>query len=194
MPQVRILSLNINNVASKLEDYKLLNLLLLYDIVCLCEIKCDYPFSLPGYKCLRSRIIPSESKRGGVAVLFKNKMFENVYNVVPLKDQLWFSVSTVIGIRFGAVYIAPKDSMYFTQDSFATISDQCHSSRDGIIILGDMNARIPNLEEFACKEDGISYSPNPDTCQNANGKDLISVCQSYDMVPLNHLKHHDLKC
>ena len=63
-------------------------------------------------------------------------------------------MSTVPGIQFRAVYIhvAPKDSMYFTQDSFAMISDQCHSSRDGIIILGDMNARIPSLEEFACKE------------------------------------------
>ena len=28
------------------------------------------------------------------------------------------------------------------------------------------------------------------TRQNANGKDLISVCQSYDMVPLNRLEHH----
>ena len=52
-----------------------------------------------------SRIIPNESKRGGVAVLFKNKIFEDVYNVVPLKDQLWFSVSTEPGIRFGVVYI-----------------------------------------------------------------------------------------
>ena len=85
MPQLQILSLNINNVTSKLEDYKLLNILLLYYIVCLCEIKCDYPFSLPRYKCLRSRIILSESKRGGVAVLFKNKIFEDVYNVVSLR-------------------------------------------------------------------------------------------------------------
>ena len=93
MSQLSMISLNINGATSKLEERRCIELLTQYDIICLSEIKCDYPFSMPGYRCIiRSCIIPGEEKRGGVAVLFKECIWNSVHDIVTVKDQVWFSV------------------------------------------------------------------------------------------------------
>jgi hypothetical protein len=62
------------------------------------------------------------------------------------------------------------------------------------MILGDMNARMPKLEEFATGLKEAIYTSNPDTRENTNGKDLSSLCRLCDLIPLNHLEFKDLKC
>ena len=70
MNSIRIMGLNIHGVSSKLENEVFLSFLKDFDIVVLSELKCDYPFSVPGFKTLRSASTPGEESRGGVAVLF----------------------------------------------------------------------------------------------------------------------------
>ena len=86
MSQLSMISLNINGATLKLEERRSIELLTQYDIMYLSEIKCDYPFSMPGYRCIRSRVIPHEEKRGGVAVLFKECIWNSVHDIVTDKD------------------------------------------------------------------------------------------------------------
>ena len=115
-----ILFVNINGVSSKLESKTSLDLINNYDIIALNEIKCDYPFSLPGCKCVRSSIVSGEELRDGVAVLFSTKIWavlfstkiwNNVYNINVVKDQVWFQLKTAPKFLFAAVYISPRDSI-----------------------------------------------------------------------------------
>ena len=80
----------------------------LYDIVYFCEIKCVYSFTLAGFKCVRSKMIAGEESRGGVAVLFKSHIWNDVHSVCSLKDQVWFRLASSPGFYYGAVYVAPK--------------------------------------------------------------------------------------
>ena len=92
MNSIKILGLNIHGVSSKLENEALVSFLKDFDIVILSELKCDYPFSLPGFKTLRSSIIPGEESRGGVAILFKYSIWKYVHSVAQYIDQIWFTL------------------------------------------------------------------------------------------------------
>ena len=163
MSQLSMIILNINGAASKMEERRCIELLTQYDIICLSEIKCDYPFSMPGYRCIRSRIIPGEEKRGGVAVLFKECIWNSVHDIFTVKDQVWFYVTLFPEFQFGAVYIAPRDSLFFSMESFAFMSDQVMSTERHVMIVGDINARMPSLDIFSSQEKGIKHTQNPDT-------------------------------
>ena len=196
MSPLSMISLNINGATSKLEERRCIELLTQYDIICLSEIKCDYPFWLqmqPGYRCIRSRIIPGEEKRGGVAVLFKECIWNSVHDIVIVKDQVWFYVTLFPEFQFGAVYIAPRDSLFFSMESFAFMSAQAMSTERHVMIVGDINARMPSLDIFSSQEKGIKHTQNPDTRGNQNGKDLVALCHLCDMTPLNHLEYKDLR-
>ena len=147
-----MIALNINGATSKLETLACLKLLNRYDIVILSEIRCNYPFSVPGFRCIRSATMPGEDTRG-VAILFKLCIWSCVYSVFTTRDQVWFSLKGP-DIRIGGVYIASSDSPYFSNQSFANIQEQTLEHQD-IILLGDLNARIPNLNTLS---KNINYS------------------------------------
>ena len=86
--RLQIISLNIHGVKSKLENPTCSSLFMNYDIVFLSEIKCTYPFSLPGFHCLRSEIVCGQEGRCGMAVLFKHATWNQVFDVQRLKDQV----------------------------------------------------------------------------------------------------------
>ena len=146
--QLSILSLNINGATSKVESKVCCDLFNQYDIVCLSELKCSYPLSLPGYKCPRSRVVPGEEMRGGVAVFIKTYLWNYVHCVSSLHDQVWFKLHSTPGFYFGAVYVAPRDSPFFSMESFSSLQEQCHPHGQKCIIMGDFNARIPDLRLF----------------------------------------------
>ena len=186
-----ILSLNINGATSKIEGIAFRQLCINYDIVCLSELKCAYPFSLPGFKCIRSRIVPGEELRGGVAVMFKDCLWNEVYDVTTLRDQVWFKLRSSPTFSFAAVYITPRDSPYFSPESFANIYEHCAQSNLKYVILGDMNSRIPDLKQFTLVSMNVSYTENPDTALNAHGTDLIKLCKDCSMRPVNHCVYND---
>lgn len=172
----------------------MLELLCEYDIVMLCEIKCNYPFSVPGYRCLRSRVVPGEDTRGGVAVLFRSQLWNEVYGVVVQKDQVWFRLKSSPGCTFGAVYIAPRDSLYFSQESLTMIAEKCSSVDDHVFVFGDLNSRMGDLSVFESNDLEIRYTTNPDNRINANGRSVVSLCKHCGLVPLNHIVCGNLCC
>lgn len=80
---------------------------------------------------MRSKIVPGEELRGGVAVLIRASIWSGVFNVVSERDQVWFSCCD---IRFGAIYIAPHDSPYYSQESFAKLHEHCLSQTHTIVM------------------------------------------------------------
>ena len=143
---------------------------------------------------MRSRVVPGEETRGGVAVLFKCHLWNNVYSVVVQKDQVWFRLKSSPGCIFCAVYIAPRDSLYFSQESFTRIVDQCSSTEDRVFVFGDLNARMGDLHVFESNDLGIRYTSNPDNRINTNGRSVVSLCQHCGLVPLNHIVCDNLCC
>jgi hypothetical protein len=187
-----IISLNIHGATSKLEDIPCQDLFSRHDIIFLSELKHSYPIRLPGLKCIRSRIIKGQENRGGVAVLFKHYIWQEVHNIDTLEDQVWFNLHSIPHTKFGAIYIPPRDSPFFNPKSFATIQE--HSTQSKVIILGDMNARAGPLQTLNSQNNEIRYTQNPDPVINTHGKELISLCKTQDMLPINHLKINKITC
>ena len=142
---------------------------------------------MQGFKCIRSKLISGEENRGGTAVLFKNDLWEKVYDVRLLKDQVWFKLDNMRNYIFGAIYIPPRDSPFFSQNSFACIQEMVTENDVNVIMLGDFNARMRDLSSFSEPDQSISYEANVDTGNNLNGKDLKDLCNAYSLKPVNHM-------
>jgi hypothetical protein len=78
---------------------------------------------MPGFRSLRSKIIPNE-QRGGVLVMIKTALWNNIHNIRIEKDQVWFSLTNVPNVVIGAVYQAPRDSPYFNPATIAIMQEQ----------------------------------------------------------------------
>ena len=162
--------------------------LLNFDIIYLQEIKTSYPFSLAGFSCIRSKIIEGEELRGGVAVLIKNYLFNTyVYDIDELRDQVWFRLHHLPDLLFGAIYVPPHDSPYFSHISFAYIQEKKYNNPGvNLLLIGDLNARIGSLDSF--HGHGCRYSFNPDEIVNNHGRIILDLSESLDLKPLNHLR------
>ena len=188
---LRILGVNIDGATSKLEKPVCVNLFNGYDIVCLSEVKTTYPFGVPGFECIRSLVIEGEEQRGGVAVLFKSDIWSEVYDVIREKDQVWFKLYCAPGFLFCAIYVTPSDSPYCDPCVISLMQSNVKSSRANAVIIGDLNARIPNLSPLNDIGRNISYAANVDTKTNPNGKAILKTCIVCDLKPINHLQHHE---
>ena len=158
------------------------------DIVAISELKHAFPFSFPGFSVLRSRIIDGEEHRGGVAVCIKPFLVKFIHNVRLEYDQVWFQLTLTADVWWGACYVPPRDSPFYKNESFAKIQEFCTQGK--VIILGDLNARMPNLDMF--NSTGVTYQPNPDRGSNANGCKVASLCADFGLVPLNHRQPLDI--
>ena len=185
-----ILSLNIHGATSKLEQSNLLHKLNQYDIVYLSEVKHTYPLSIPGYTCVRSRTVDGEELRGGVAILFKSQIWPEVHNLFCEYDQIWFKLHSIPHVKFGAIYIPPRDSPYFNPHSFALIQE--HTTNENVFIIGDFNSRMGNLDTLNQPTENMNYNENPDVTTNANGRDVMSLCMSQNITPVNHLQYNNV--
>ena len=160
--------------------------------MCLSELKCVFAFKIPGFYSVRSKCIPKESGRGGVVVLIKNYLWPCVIDMDARKDQLWFKLSCVPQTVFGAVYVSPSDSPYFTPQAFANIQEKGYEGNK-VIIIGDFNARLGSLAHFNDASVCLEYMDNTDKITNDNGRSIRSLCHLLDLAPVNHAKTHDMQ-
>ena len=186
------MSLNLNGRISKLESSTCQSFLQNYDIIGLCEIKTAYAFSMTGYDAIRSSVVQGEELRGGVSVLIRSNLSPSVYGVRSSKDQVWFKLHCVPGIYFCVCYITPHDSPYFDYSSFATMQAECMMTNDCVLIMGDLNARMPSLSKFNCHK--VYYRNNLDTSANAHGREIENICLTNGIIPLNHLHTDHIDC
>jgi hypothetical protein len=179
---LRLPSLSTNGRPHTLKSLDFKAIICDYDIVFLQEIKHIYVFRMTGFQVLRSSIIKSEERRGGVAVLFLGRIWPFVYGTSTFQDQVWFSLSFAKNVCFGAIYIAP----FLKPDSFGNIQEM--SLDKEVILLGDFNARISNLGLVSDPSKKYSYSQNRDTSSNNHGNEMLNFCKNSNLFSVNHLK------
>lgn len=156
-----------------------------YDLVFLQEIKTIHPFRPAGFKVIRSSVLQGEELRGGVAVMFSHKLWNYVYDMKCFQDQVWFKLSFAKNIQFGAIYVAPRDSPFYKPSSFSNIQEMSTDSK--VVLIGDFNARIPNLSVLNDTNNAFSYSVNCDSGVNGHGNEMLNICQTLGIRPINHL-------
>ena len=187
-----ILALNICGVKSKLESQCIKDLFSTFDLIFLSEIKCTYPFAIPGFDCTRSSVIAGEETRGGVAVLIRASLRSYVYQMETHKDLISFKMKHAPALTFMAAYVAPRDSPYFSATTYATINEICKRDHGEIVLMGDFNARMDALQtNFGEEQKQIHYEPNIDPSTNTNGHDLISLMKKNKLKPLNHMTYRE---
>ena len=187
---VKLLSININGNLSVLENSTCLSYMNEFDVIVLVELKCSYVFSVPGFTVMRSS---DSGQRGGVGVLVKHRLAAGVFDVKLLNDQVWFRLSFMPGMKICACYIPPADSPYFSSISFSDIQSQAVESDSKVLLIGDVNSRMGDLNRLEDTERGIEYSSNVDVSENAHGRNMLNMCKNLDLYPVNHLILHG-KC
>lgn len=188
---LKILSWNINGCKTKLEKKNVEDMLLKYDIVALNEVKTSLRVCLPGYVSYMS-YNQNAAHRGGTTVMIKNCLSEDVIRVdTSMCDQVWFELSCVPGVMFGACYIPPSDSLYFSHESFAAIHEKLMENNcDKCLILGDVNARLGKAVRDIANNTEYAYPLIPDDVNtpNDNAYALASVCKDNNLIVINNLK------
>ena len=189
---VKFLSWNINGCRTKLEKKNVENLLLQYDIIALNEVKTHLPVCLPGYTSYMS-YDKDNSHRGGTTVLVKNYLSREVISMdTSITDQVWFQLRNIPKIVFGACYIPPSDSPFFSHMEFASIQEKLISetTSNRYIIFGDMNARLGRCVRDIVNNNNFTYPNLPDDVitPNDNAYLLSTICKDHDLVVINNLK------
>ena len=135
-----------------------------------------------------SKIVKGEELRGGVAVLFKHAIWNEVHSVKLEHDQVWFKLMSCPDFLYGAVYIPPADSPFHTPALLAKIHELTVQRETKAIVIGDFNARMNGLKTFESPSEGIKYTSNIDSGYILNGKQLSELCHKCKLYPINHLE------
>ena len=190
-----IVSWNINSVRTKIEKTNVESVLRCYDIICLNEIKTSLSVSFPGYIPYIS-YDKANGNRGGTCVFIKRYLMMYVFDVdLSIADQVWFKLKCVPGVLFGACYIPPSDSEYFSYSQLSCIQEKIKSSEciNGCLIIGDMNTRfgmsvcdLPgqiNLSQYS-----YPIIPDPIATANDNATTMLGICVDKHLLVVNNLK------
>ena len=128
------------------------------------------------------------SSRGGLAVLFSQAIHTDLVEVkTDLQEQIWFKLRSVPNVVFCGAYIAPSDSAYYTEESFARIEANTVNYDLKYVIMGDMNTRCGSeIRDLLDDESTMDFTPC-DNEQNKNGIRLLNICKANSLLPLNNL-------
>ena len=162
---LKILSLNVCGLVSKLKCPEFVSLINEYDLVGIQETKTDDVDShidIPGYDIyFHNRDNISRYRSGGIALIVKKKFvpFITVDKQNTSKLVLLFTVSKHIfgpktkseDLFCGVVYIPPYGSRYASADPYTEIQLEilrfCGDSKN-ILLFGDFNSRSKDLSDF----------------------------------------------
>ena len=130
-----------NGLRNKFESQIVLSWMNRHDIVVLSEIHRATVKHAPGFIPIVANN-PSPNNRGGLVVLFKYSVYPEVFDIdKSVPEQVWFRLRSVPGVQFCGAYIAPSDTLYFNENSFAELQARSCSRDRSTIICGDLNAR-----------------------------------------------------
>ena len=189
---LKIISWNIGGCKTKLGKKKVEKFLLQYDIVALNEVKTSLPVCLPRYVSYVS-YERNCSRRGGTTVLLRNVLSQEVIYVdTSVPDQVWLQLRIMPKVVFGACYIPPSDSPYFSHREFAFVQERLvgNVTDNRYLIIGDLNARLGRVVREINDDEAYSYPYIPDdiTTPNDNAYVLTTICKDYDLIVINNLK------
>ena len=175
---LKILSLNVCGIKSKLNCPEFIDLIKSHDVIGVQETKLDDIdcIQLPGYEIIcKNRKKMSRYRSGGIAVLVNSK-FSPFIKFHENKSSLvqWFTISKRLtnlesDILCGNIYIPPCGSKYAHEDPYLEIQTEfnhyCTGSND-VIMFGDYNSRTANLPDFLAADKFTSHLQNGDSLYN----------------------------
>ena len=178
---------NINNVRNKLENEHVLKWLHLHDVVILGETKIVKLPHVPGFLPIMAK--SCNPRRGGLAVLVKRHVYPDIYYVDDsVNDQLWFSLSSIPGVRFCGAYITPSSSTYFSEADIANLQAKTIEDDTQFVIVGDLNSRLgAKVNDLINIYDKLCYHPI-DLGGNDNGKKVLRICKDNNLMVINNLQ------
>ena len=92
-----------------------------HDIVVLSEIHRATVKHAPGFIPIVAKN-DSPTHRGGLVILFKHSIYPEVCNVdKSVPEQIWFKLSSIPAVQFCGAYVAPTDSPYANDSSYAQV-------------------------------------------------------------------------
>ena len=157
---LKILSLNVCGLKSKLIHPEFIDLLNQYDIIGLQESKLDDIdiVDIKGFQMYsKNRTAVSRYRSGGITLLIKENL---VPFVTVLKNDsklvLWFLISKHImpsnsDLLCGVIYIPPIGSKYSHRDPYLELQyeyDKFCSNNQNVLLLGDLNSRSSQLSDI----------------------------------------------
>ncbi|MES9883775.1 MAG: reverse transcriptase family protein [Sedimenticola sp.] len=172
------------------------------DIVSLCEthLKHDELIILPGYKWVgnnRKNLTPGATRgSGGVGFLIKSRLLE--YYVLTVldcshDDILWIKLTsktdTTECLYLCSCYLPPQGSSRgdFSQEFYDILTAQIYQYHgdEPLFVLGDVNGRIADLQDFNENLDNVPRRVNIDTVRNQFGNALIDFLKDTKMCVVN---------
>ena len=174
------------------------------DIICISETHCanniDCQPYVPGYKwyghCRKSRNVRSPRFFGGVGLFVKDDVF-NSHSI----DVISCDYDGILGVLLKnrsngtsyvviSCYLPPEDSPwgrnadnFFNHLLSLVYTYTCNV--ENVLICGDFNARVGNLNDFVQSVDNLPQRNHIDTCKNSHGQVLVDFLQESNMCIVN---------
>ena len=211
---LKLLSFNIEGLASGLEDPSFIDLMYKHDICLLCETwkKDDSKINLPGWWDF-SLVRPKDKKAGrhsgGISILCKEEYRAGIKVVESSEGFIWIKLdakffSLMNNLFLCAAYIPPQYSKNSTSkkvDYFQHLNDSImkYSNEGNIMLMGDFNSRIgvdhnetnhdiPIIDDICpdeLKSSNMKQRISCDAKVNAYGKKLVQLCQAFNLKVAN---------
>ena len=175
---------NIAGVRDKLENEHVRSWFFKHDIVFISETKTRGTPSMPGFIPINN----SRSNHGGIVAFIKVRLYPKVCKIdIEHEGVVALELSCALGLRIVGIYNEPTDSLYFRPTTLACISGHVSSGKQ-CVIVGDLNARLGKLVQNIVKDiPDLRYRVLDDTT-NENGRTVIRICQSNQLLPVNNLQ------
>ena len=184
---IKIYSLNVCGIISKLKFPDLEEKCADYDILCFCESKLD---NLDEVEFSNFVKLPplnrkgAKHKSGGIVVFVKEFLYSNIEVLeCSSENALWFIVNNILyePVLFGACYIPPERSDYSSIDIFDVIETEllkyAVDKNCKVCLLGDFNAHTGKKDDFVEMNHYVSESAQLDK----------EIKQNFDFVDLDAL-------
>lgn len=165
---MKIGSLNVCGLKSRLEYPDFVNYFTTYDILCFQETKLDKfdIVSLPGFAAIsQPRKERQFRKSGGLAVLIKDDISELCSHLETESDYiLWLSIDKKItktdeNVVLGVIYVPPAQSRFYNEDEIAVLESEIMSmcsKYKHVFINGDINGRSSRLCDYTALDNFLS--------------------------------------
>ena len=179
-----------------------------FDIIAMYETWTENCLEINNYRKFEKNARKREGSRrgrmaGGLVMYLKNsiKNAQEINN--KMEEVLWIKMNhKSVVLLIGVVYRQPDQSKYFNANFFQQMQEEIEDMKikfpdAELIVGGDFNSRVGveteiieiNVEPNAAGE-GMQYynlpdRKNKDIVQNTNGKKLIDLCKSCDLIISN---------
>ena len=133
----------------------------------------------------------NQLNHGGIAAYIDKTMAPHVFDVKFNECYVSLRFDFMPHLIFIGCYIQPERSLYFRASMFNDLSNLLMYANDKNltpIMGGDINCRFGNLN--TAFKNRKSYTMNIDITSNHHGRTYgIDLCNSTNLIPINHLKY-----